>query len=116
MTQPVIEKIPLPLDAKCPGNVFLPFTHNLRHRFIYWKRDQGMQMIRHQKQELHPPITTLMEDPNRLENVCCQLRYGKLILATRFTANGDEEHGFLGTNLIWYYMFELFSLRVSHGG
>ena len=71
VTQPVIEKIPLPLDANRPGNVFLPFTYNLCHRFVRWKRGQGMQMIRHQKQEVHPPIATLMEDTNRIENVCC---------------------------------------------
>ena len=57
-----------------------------------------------------------MEGTNRLKNVCRQFRDGKLIVARRFTANGDEEYGFLGTNLIWYSMFKLFSLRVSHGG
>jgi len=75
-----------------------------------------MQMIRHQEQEVHPPITTLMEETNRFENVCRRFRHGKLVVATRCTANGDEEYGFLGTNLIWYSMFKLFSLRVSHGG
>ena len=56
MPQPMFKKIALPADAQCFGRPFFPFAHDRLQRLPrWWKRQQGVQMIRHEQEQMRPP-------------------------------------------------------------
>jgi hypothetical protein len=60
----VVEEIPLPLDLQSPRRELLPFG-NYRAGFdTLGKGCKGVQMVGHQEEELHPPITALIPKRN----------------------------------------------------
>ena len=47
--EPVIKKVLLPPDTMPPGLIPLPLAEDTGHHAVLWKRNQRMEMIRHQK-------------------------------------------------------------------
>ena len=53
--QPVIKIVSLPFDAMLLAQIVFPSADDLMHRLDFRKTNQGMQVIRHQKQQVGIP-------------------------------------------------------------
>ncbi|HTB82533.1 MAG TPA: hypothetical protein VK742_02660 [Candidatus Sulfotelmatobacter sp.] len=85
--QAVFKKVALPKDAGLFRRPFLPFADDILDSFAgRRKRNQRMQMVRHQQKQMRPPQEFFLPMANRFKNACGNLRQGKLISASRLQA------------------------------
>ena len=63
----MIEKIALPAYAGSLRGNFLPVRDHLSHFDVTGKRDQGVDMIRHQEREMHVPVPARDSKLKRVE-------------------------------------------------
>ena len=113
-TQPVIEKIPLPPDMHRPRTELFPFRNHHAHLSLLGKQYQGVQMVRHQQEQLHPPIAASILMRNRLEYLSGDFRRTELIATTRPTTDRDKENRVVRTNKRRNAMWQLCSCRQRH--
>ena len=59
-SQAMIEKIPLPADGGLLGGIGFPLTNQFSHDLIPAKSDQGVQVIRHQKNQMQIPFPMIV--------------------------------------------------------
>ena len=91
VSQPVLEEVLLPGDADLFGRPFLPFAHDPPDWFGRWgKRQQRMQMIRHQQKHIRPPQICLLPMLDSFKQLCRHGRQGQLIAMALLTIDGDE--------------------------
>ena len=93
IAQSMIEEIPLPVQGKFLGDELFPFEDDLPHGFLLREGCQHVEMIRHQNEEVQPPIAMRMPEGRAFPNDAGVLREAKLILVVRQGIDGDEEYG-----------------------
>ena len=96
--EPVIEEIALPFNAKLRGRIMFPITDDLDHLAVWRKREQRMEMIRHQKKDMYPPIAALLAKSYRVEQAGGDRRHAELVLPSGPTVDGDQPDRFIGAH------------------
>ncbi len=87
----MVEEIPLPDDSRSPTGERLPIPDHLIHFLMGRKRDQGMQVIRHQKEQAQEPAPALVIVFRGIQDDAGRIRRGKRCVPTFLTAEGDKE-------------------------
>jgi len=90
MPQPVVEKPLLPLDPGLARDKPFPIGHNLDHAFLRRKRQQRMNVIRHDQPRMNPPARTLIMH-GRIPDARDHTRRHQSVTTSMLTVDGDEE-------------------------
>ena len=65
MPQAMLKEITLPMDADGLSRPFFPFTDDQFDRFVRgWKRNQCMNVIRHDQKNMRPPKVMILTMPD----------------------------------------------------
>ena len=83
--QTMFKKIALPDNADFFGRPFFPFADGALNRLARrWKRNQRVQMIRHEQEKIRPPQKFILPMTDGFKNACRDFRRGKLISISQF--------------------------------
>ncbi len=115
VAQAVIEEVALPRDASRTGEEFLPVRNDGFQTGFGWKGDEGMQMIRHEQQQLAMPDKVLMIPGARGKYGLAYFRATKMVLVAGFAIDGDEEQTAFRDPL-WDLMWQAVADGESHRG
>src|SRR5882724_8581843 len=122
VTQAVIKKIALPIDAMFSGNEFLPVLDRCCHSRFPRERDESMQMIRHKQAQAAMPDESLVIKPHRSQHSLANgrarhsvraERQTQLVFTRRHTVDRDKEPTALGHPL-WNCVRQLLAHREIH--
>ena len=89
--EPVIKEVFLPHDFRVSCHQSFPISDYFRHYFVTRECDDHVQMIRHQKKHMQPPMTLLMIECGIFSQFGGGAGQTKLVAATFLAANRDEE-------------------------
>ena len=91
VTQAVIEKVPLPFDLLLARQKMFPAGHDRLHSRLARKRDNGVQMIRHQQEETTMPRELIVIVGGGSQHRVADAGLAKLVLSSRGAIDRDEE-------------------------
>lgn len=88
--QPVVEKVPLPDDARMLGGPGFERRDALLQVEVVGEADQGVEVVRHGDEQPGGPVAEFVVFEKGLKQALPSLREGKLVLVTGLTANRQE--------------------------
>lgn len=92
----MIKEIALPHDPEVGCRIMLPLSDDGQHVLLGRERNQCMDVIGHQEDEMCPPIVLLIAKRNRVEQLLGDRLVAELIASSRLTANREEVNGVAG--------------------
>jgi hypothetical protein len=107
----VIEEISLPKNPEFASGEFLPLSDDARHLLVAGKGCQGVQMIGHQQDQVHPPIPAPLSKTNRFEQRRRQLGVTELVLTAWLTTDCQKENFIVRSNSGWNRVSQLSASR-----
>ena len=91
VSQPVLEEIALPANARGLGRPFFPFADDEPDAFAGWRKgNQGVNMIGHEQENMRPPKSLLLPMPDGFKESRRNFVRGQLAGSTQFAIDGDE--------------------------
>jgi len=91
IAQTVIKEIALPIYAMFSSAELFPVLDGCRHSGFTRKRDDCVQMIRHQQTQSAMPNASFMVELHRFEHTIADVCAAQLVLPARHAVNGDEK-------------------------
>ena len=89
----MIKEIALPENVGRFGDNFFPIGDYFSRVSVLRKRNQRVQMIRHQQPEMHIPVPAFLAEFDRLPDDAGNLIDAQLVNMPGRTADGDKENG-----------------------
>jgi hypothetical protein len=112
--KPVFKKTILPRNAGRFCNESFPVGDKLGHGFLLAKRDNGMEVVGHGEQKLHPPFFSAQVMFGSRDDHIENLGISETVAATLRAVNRQEEFG-AGFDPPRRCMKKALSLRQFHG-
>ena len=113
IVQTMIEEVALPGNSLCASEVSLPVCHRRPDSRLTRKRDDGVEMVGHEKSNATMPHATLVIIGERPEHRIAHPCATKMIHATRLAVDGDEEERPF-RNPLWHSMRQALANRAFH--
>ena len=90
----VVEEITLPGNTKLVRDITFPVTQHAVHTIglLPRKRDQGVKMIRHEKDHFGKPRSAVTKESDRIEQSGRDITRGEVVQTTRFAIDGDKKN------------------------
>jgi len=93
--QSMVKKVVLPLCSFMRGQIPFPAADNPFHTRVFWKGNDGVNVIRHQQHQPTMPFEVLMVEPGRGKDRVTSASMAQLIPAANFAVDRDEEEAAL---------------------
>src|SRR5262249_40992759 len=116
MSQSVLEKVPLPLNAQRSSGPSFPIrNHTLNRSLRRRKTDQPVNMVRHDQKQIRKPQPAVLTECDTVQQGLRNLRFSQLVSVTHLAINRQVVNLLLRINPEGHAVGKMLSLWQVHG-